>query len=387
MRKIYIFEVGCEKRGIDTIKLIRYFQKNNYTITKNPKIADVIIISTCAYAKAKEDKSIKVVDKLKKYSAVLIISGCLGAINKKRLNKHLSKCKQKIIIISPRNINDIDQFFPEHKYQFNNIPEYNQPFINDKKICENFLDYFKNLYIALKKQKGFFFIRISSGCLCNCSFCGIKKAIGNQKSKPIKQITTEFKKGLKEGYRTFKLLADDATSYGFDIGTTFPNLLRELTNFNGDYSIYIEGANPKYYLKYANDLSPILNSGKIRMIGIPIQSGCKRILKLMNRDYDPRNFIDILNNWREKNPKLKIDCHLIVGFPTETIEEFLESIELISKLNCSKLFLFPYQDKPGTKAEKIMPKVSEIEIENRIKITKKAFLNSKIKVIIDGPDI
>jgi threonylcarbamoyladenosine tRNA methylthiotransferase CDKAL1 len=210
-------------------------------------------------------------------------------------------------------------------------------------------------------------IRISNGCIGNCSFCGIKKAIGAQKSNPINECVTRFKLALNEGNKNILLVAEDAGSYGIDIDSNLPELLEKLTNISDEYSITITSISPLYIVKYIDQLKEILKKQKITNINIPIQSGSERILKLMNKYSDIEKIENTVFQLKKSFQKLEIEAQMMIGFPTETEQDFENTLDIIKKLSFDMIFILKFPNVPRTDAYTIKPKINSKEINRRIK--------------------
>jgi MiaB/RimO family radical SAM methylthiotransferase len=222
-------------------------------------------------------------------------------------------------------------------------------------------------YKVSKEIKGLYYLRISRGCLSNCSYCAIRFAIGPLKSKPINECIKEFKKGLDAGYKKFIIVADDLGAYGQDINTDFPTLLNELLKIEGEYEIELEESHPRWIVKYFDDLKKIISNHGIKKICIPIQSGSSRILKLMNRYSDVEKIKDMLIKLKTTDSDIIIGTNFMVGFPTEEIKDFKNTIKLLKDVKFDYGAVFPFSCKTGTPAENIEPKISTDEIKNRMK--------------------
>ncbi|UCD14050.1 MAG: radical SAM protein, partial [Thermoplasmatales archaeon] len=214
-------------------------------------------------------------------------------------------------------------------------------------------------------------IRISWGCNSNCSYCGIKKAIGFHKSKSLEQVVEEFGRGLNNGYNHFVLNADDIGAYGIDIRSSFSEMLDKLTNNHADYKISIANLSPRWLIRYIDDLEEIFKRQKITRLGVPIQSGSSRILKLMNRYHDTKKIKEALLRLKTAFPKLSLHTHIIVGFPSETDEDFKKTLFFIKKCNFNAGQINPFSRKTGAEAESIEPKIPEDEINKRMNYAKK----------------
>jgi len=401
MKKVYVYtNTNCRRRLIDSKKVQLYFFKNNFKIVNHPKEADFVIYITCAYRDEITNSTLEKIKELQKYNGELIVAGCLPLIEEQKLFK-IFKGKT----ISTKDIEKIDNLFPKNKIKFSSISDAeaiseiqniflseenyllkNYPILN--KYYNSFREFLiskilnKHLLIYLSPTKPeFYHVRISWGCFGNCSYCGIKKAIGPLKSKPFQDCINEFEKGLKSGYKTFVITADDVGAYGIDIGYDFPTLLDKFTNFEYEYEISVQDLDPRWIVKYIDKLEPIFKKGKITSVNIALQSGCSKILKLMNRYSEIDKIKEALIRLRNVSDKLSFDMHFIIGFPTETYDDFLKTIEFIKKIGFDMGFIYRFSSKTDTVAEKIKPKVSNDEINYRIQSAKQLLKDYRYKVI------
>lgn len=385
---VYLSAV-CSKQSLDARRISTYLTKNGYKLVTNPRKADLIVLCTCAVTNQKAKYSLDTVKKLRKYDAELIVAGCLPAIDKGDLDEIFDGKK-----ISTKDLEKFDDLFEDYKVKFKETGDANLLWTNTfeggivgaaKRIFKHsgligklYLktrDYiaarfFKNKSIydeASREIKNSYYLRISRGCLSNCSYCAIKKAIGPLKSKSINQCVEEFKEGLNKGYKNFLIVADDLGAYGIDIDLDFPTLLNELLKIDGDYEIELEESHPKWIVKALDDFEKIVSQHKIKKICIPIQSGSQRILKLMNRFSDIEKIKQTIKRLKKADPSLMVGTNCIVGFPTEIEEDFEETIRFLHDIRFDYGGIFPFSCKKGTKAEMIEPKVPQEEIKKRMR--------------------
>jgi len=404
-KKVFIYKNACQRRSLDAKKFSTYFSKNNYKIVDDPKEADYIIFVTCAFINDMADQCLNTIKKFKKYNAELIVAGCLPDIAGEKLRKVFNGKT-----ITTKDMDKIDEIFKSDKIKCRDVSDehsawhnYNlfgissEPVKFFKKILkehkslnkvykflkENVLKkYFGDrfpfylLFVDMQNENSYILV-ISRGCIHNCSYCAIKKAVGPLKSKPVDQCVKEFKDGLKQGYSDFILDADDIGIYGIDIKSNLPELLDKITKIEGNYSITLENTHPKWIIKYAEELEEILKRKKIKSILLSIQSGNNRILKIMRRSHEAEALIDTISRLKKAYSGLEIRAHFLVGFPTETIEEFMDTVELIKKIHFDGLMLFLYSDVDGTEASNIEPKVTMREMRKRRRIARKALRKTK----------
>jgi len=405
MKKIFIYynESYCIRRALDARKIYTYLVKNNYIVTNNPADSDVIIFVTCASLDTATEFSLNKIKEFQKYDAELIVAGCLPAIAPEKLKEIFNGNT-----LCTKDIDEIEELFPGDNVDFKSLEDANQTlrFINRSNLSGSIENIFnksrgmKNLYIKLRNhiiknlfgkysrfykwvslKKSLFLIRISWGCSSNCAYCGIKNAIGPLKSKPFDICMQEFQKGLKQGYTNFVINADEIGSYGLDIGSSFAELLDKLTLIPGDYKISISDLSPRWAVKYLEEIERILKRGKIVRMDIPLQSGNERILKLMHRYSNIEQIKQMFIRFKKAHPDLIIDTRLILGFPSETENEFVDTLKIIKEIDFFSGYIYPFSLKKDTEAEKIEPKITNEEMKKGVRLAKKILKNMNYNFI------
>jgi tRNA A37 methylthiotransferase MiaB len=232
-------------------------------------------------------------------------------------------------------------------------------------------------------KKGFK-IRINQGCLGACSYCMIKNATGKLYSEPLEDIVDQLEKGLSQGEQTVMLLGGDTGAYGIDIGMGFFTLLKELISIPRDYRLFIHDFNVNWLIKDLDEYTKVfeLNEDykKIRSINFPIQSGSGRILKLMRRPYKAVDATEALISIKENFSSIRIGTHVMVGFPSETEEDFELTLKLLEEVNFDFVTCFAYSEHKLADSARIINKVDQTTTEVRIE---KVFnyLKDKVKII------
>ena len=400
----YIYARRCPRRRLDATRLYAYFIKNGLTETEDPKKADLIAVYTCGGFTATEETSVLTIRDSLKTDAKVIITGCLPKINPGKL----SPFHKVANIIPVESLSQLDSLI-NAKIQFSEIP--NQSIVrgvNDllvgtftQRFKRNFKskrDFLQNSCSFLEKKftgknnplaadQKYYKIEIARGCLGNCSYCIIKNAMEKFHSYPEQQIIDSFRAGLEGGYSDFALMAGDIGCYGFDVNTNLPDLLKKLFAVEGNYRFFLVDLNPRWLKEYYSDFLSVLNANtdKVSKIMIPIQSGSNRILKLMNRHYEIDEVKKLLLDMHKTLPGIKLETHIIVGFPGETDEDFEESKKLLKDLDFAEVHIYKYEDRPGTVAaelpEKIPRKITLMRAKNLMKEQDK---NKNIVFGIDG---
>jgi threonylcarbamoyladenosine tRNA methylthiotransferase CDKAL1 len=282
-------DLGCQRRGLDARRLMNYFRENNCELVDHPSKADYIIFITCAFRQEKEDECFQMLHKLKKYKAELIVMGCLPGIAPERLKSEFNG-----VAIPTSEMEKIDEFFPSFSTPFAEIPDANMPnrsnLVRKPALTKFFseFEFSREFYKKVmhhvkpgvdddKVRKAF--LRISNGCLGNCSYCAIRYGTGRLSSKPEEDIIREYNRLIENGQKNIVITAEDTGAYGLDIQSDFPTLLQKILAQEApeDLSLRIVAFQPRWAIKYKNELKEILKDQRIRIFYCPIQSGSNRI--------------------------------------------------------------------------------------------------------------
>ena len=381
MANVYIENMGCSRRALDSRRFEKYFLANGFKLARNPGRADYILFITCSFRKILEDFAIRRIRELSKYKAKLIVSGCLPGINQKRLDDNF-----KGESFSTSYTDNIDALFPDFRIKFNGLDDANFPYpINLLQIFREYLfavsldsACFQRLKLYVKKRiwKHYYYIRVAWGCIdSHCSYCRIWQAIGGYKSKPLETCLIEFTMALRNGHKNIMLIADNIGAWGVDINSSFPDLLGKLLAVNGDYNLDIEDMHPYWIIKYFERIAPFVSSGRIRSLLCPIQSGNSRILELMNRKHDAIEVKDILLRIKKLSPGIELQTSIIVGFPSETEDELQDTLELVKEIGFSVVNVYGYEAKSCVGAwllEKELPEeIKQKRVKRAVKFLKK----------------
>ncbi len=291
----------------------------------------------------------------------MIICGCLSPSEKVLPKKIL----QNVPFLLPKNLYFLDKIFPGSLIKFRNIPDACD-FDSEKKI---------------DKQTGF--IRISQGYAGDCSYCLEKEIVGPLRSKSIPQAEKELLLLLKKGYTTISLVSDvdDIGSYGSDIKSDFPKLLRRLaSHLGGGAKLKLASMDPFWAIKYQNELFEIFKSDKISYAHIAIQSASNRLLKLMRRHYKIEKVEQILKQIREMFSNIYLATTVIIGFSSETNKDFQKTLNFLGKGYFDEVYLRRYYETSEVDSYKIRPKIPQFLIEKRYKLAVELLQAKKIKI-------
>ena len=392
MKKIYIEGEACNRRLLELTKIRTYFELNECEVVTKPEKADMIFFCTCAFKEEEEIYSVERLRELEAYNKEIFVYGCLPNISPEKYSE-FSKFRN----LAPKDLEKIDNFF-DMETKFDSIPDFNIPRDSNSlahkvkrtiKTNDVFTHEFYNRAIkgintrinsSMTRSGKEYQLLVSRGCQGKCSYCAIKYAVGPVKSKPVENVLTEMRAGVKEGYRKFVVLGDDPGCYGLDIGKTFPELLEELIQEannldreqseskgkNSDIEFHVNEIHPKFLILYQNEIMKNLQDKRVKSVLCPVQSGDDRVLDLMGREHTIAEFKNVVRNIRDTNRNVKLYTHIIVGFPSETTEEFQDTLNAIKGLHCDYVVVFPYHEKQHTPAAGIDGKLPAEVISKRV---------------------
>lgn len=390
--KAYIACNGCNRRLLDSQRLKKYLIANNSEIVSKPDEADTIFFFASALNKVRIDESFDIIKKLEKYRGEIIVLGCLMEVSPSEFHKYW---KGKSLAI--KDMDQIDRFFPSFKIPYKEVPVQNYPIPNPniyktispvtflKQGFKSILspvwitdNIYKQLHKEQKENYNTTFIWVSKGCPNLCSYCAERKVVGMPYSRPLTEIISEYKTLLNQGKRDFEFIGDDVGSYGIDIGTNLGELINALNEADKGYPIrwVIKHLHPKFIIKYKEELMTAAKEGKISEIICCFQSGSNRLLELMNRQHTIEEVISVLTEFRKILPELRLATNIIVGFPSETDQEFQETLDVFDKVYFDRVHMIKYYDAEGSDSNTIFPKITDEVIAQRIKLAK-SFLKKR----------
>lgn len=185
------------------------------------------------------------------------------------------------------------------------------------------------------------------------------------RSKPIEKVMNEFQILLNQGFTDFSFMGTNIGDYGKDRKINLLDLLESTLSIREDFHLRLRNLHPTWLIENFSHFFPLLGSGKISYILSPLQSGNDRILKLMNRGHRAKDFIDCFAQIKQAYPSIVLSTEMIVGFPTETKEEFMESLQLFDRAVIDAARIFHYTERPGTRASRIENDLTEDVIMDR----------------------
>lgn len=376
--KVAFYTLGCKVNLYETEVMMSKFKEKGYSLVEFKEYADIYVINSCTVTNNADIKTRKTINHIKNNypNSTLALVGCYSQVNKEI------------------NIDGIDIIIGTSNKS--KIVELVEDYIKNKKQIYKIEDIYKcnfeNMSIDNFNTKTRAFVKIQDGCNNYCSYCIIPYARGNIRSKDMDDIINEVTKLVHNGYKEIVLTGIHTGHYGKEKGINdLSDVLINLSKIDNLKrirlsSIEITEIDDKF-LKCLKDIDIIADH-----LHIPIQSGCNKTLKDMLRKYDVNYFKNKIDVIRQIRPDISITTDVIVGFPNETDEDFNETISTIRDINFSKLHVFPYSKRNGTKAALMQNQIDSITKRKRSKILidlsnelennyKNKFINKKAIII------
>ncbi len=368
MKKVFIDTLGCQMNKSDTERIYGMLSHFDWDVAKNENEADLLIVNTCAIRQLSTDKAYSRLgawgrikkDKKKLGLDVKIgICGCVAQLEKENL---LKKFPYVDLVLGTRNIPKLPKLLEE---------------IKDKRICavdDNPIE--ENNYNIKRDDSISAWLPIMEGCDNFCSYCVVPYTRGRERSRELDAIINEAKKILNDGFKEIILLGQNVDSYGKNLESraNFALLLKKLDELEGNFRIRFTSSYPT---DITDEVIEVVKNSKhiCECFHIPMQSGNDRILKEMNRRYTVEKYKEIVEKIRKTIPNVAITSDFIAGFPSETNEEFQDTLKAIDEMELDYSNTAAYSPRPFTKAGKMTDKfVDEEEKKNRLQI-----LNDKVK--------
>jgi len=376
---VYIETYGCSANQNNSEILAGLLTQSGYQITNNKEIADTVILNTCVVKNKTEKKIKRKLQDLAKEDKLTIVTGCMpdtDAANIKKLNPQALLVGTKQLTTIVKTIND------------KNSPlRITNSFIKEKEE--------KILLPKIPFNKLVSITQISEGCLSHCTFCKTKLSKGNLHSYPQEKIITSIKNDLVAGAKEVWLTSQGNECYGMDKGKReLPPLLEKILNLPHTFKLRLGMMNPKNVLPILDELVQIYKHPKMyKFLHIPIQSAANSVLEEMKRNYTIKEAETIITAFQKVFPDITIATDIITGYPTESEIHHQENIKFIQTYKPSVLNLSKFSKHKNTQADSLTELPIEILNKRNAELmrvhrntaaeNKKAFLNKKIKVLVN----
>ena len=380
---------GCQQNVADSQHIMGMLEAMGCTFVTAPEDADIVVLNTCAirdHAERRVYGTLGALTHTKKANPeqIICLCGCMAqrpevAEKVRRSYRHVD------LVFGPQAL----WKFPELLYQV--YTRRGRVFsVEDEHgaIAEGMP--------VVREGRTRAWVSIMYGCNNFCSYCIVPYVRGRERSREPARILEEVRQLAAEGYKEITLLGQNVNSYGKDLDTPwdFADLLSELDKIEGDYLLRFMSSQPKdASYKLFDTMARCKHVAK--QLHLPVQSGCDRVLRAMNRPYDRAKYLDLITYARKVMPDLVLTSDVIIGFPGETEAEAMETVALVEEVRFDALFTFIFSPRPGTPAARMDDPVPRSEkqkwfdrlcdTQNRISEEIHAgYVGSTLRCLIDG---
>ncbi len=347
----HIVTFGCQMNVHESEKIAYILENKGYSFTPDREKADIIVFNTCAIREGAEDRflgNVGALKRQKKANPNLLIAVCGCATQKQSTAEYIKKTFPFVdIVIGTFNLANLGTYIEEAK---------------NKRVFEQWQEGELDETQGYNRTSGDnAWVNIMQGCNNFCTYCIVPYVRGRETSRKPENILNEIRQIVSEGkYKKITLLGQNVNSYGKDLQPqmTFTQLLKEISKIEGDFQITFMTSHPK---DITDELIEEIayNPKMIKSLHLPAQSGNNRILKLMNRNYTREKYLQIIQKIKALVPNIVLTSDFIVGFPTETEEEFLDTLDLVRQVKFASIFAFMYSPREGTVAAKMDGQVAD----------------------------
>lgn len=349
MAKIWVEAYGCSASFADSEMISGLIVNGGHTLATSSSDSDLNLIVTCSVKDATADKMVHRIKKLK--SKPLVVAGCLPKAERKTVEKF----SQNASLLGPNSLGKTLEVISTTLSGGRMVQ------LEDSDLSKIGLP-----KVRLNPAVGI--VEIASGCMSECTFCQTKLSKGDLQSYRmgdiVRQVATEIKDGCKEVWLT----STDNGCYGLDIGEDLSSLINSVIEIPSSFKIRVGMMNPMYMPRIREGLLKSFDNYKVfKFLHIPVQSGSDKVLNDMKRGHTVKTFTDVVYKFREKFSKFTIATDIIVGFPSETEEDFKQTIDLLNDTRPDNVNLSRYSPRPGTKAADYT-QIDVSEVKRRSKI-------------------
>jgi ribosomal protein S12 methylthiotransferase len=394
MSSVHFVSLGCPKNLVDSQVMLGLLEKDRYTITNEPKEAEVIIVNTCSFIDASKEESIETLFEMADYKEtgnckVLVASGCLVQRYSSELEKQMSDVD---LFIGTGQYHRITELLNARSTALEaGSPMPQRSYVDQPAFIHTESD--PRMHTGPTYSA---YLKLSEGCNRRCAFCIIPKLRGNVRSRTVASLVAEAKQMAERGVRELNLVAQDLTEYGMEwkYREKLETLLPELCKIDGIDWIRLHYVYPD---QFSDELLEIVATQPkiVKYLDMPIQHTNDRVLASMNRRLTKQKLMSLVEKLRERIPGIVFRTSIIVGFPGETDAEFEELCSDLEKLNLDHVGVFRYSKEEGTKAfdmdGQIHPATKRSRAKALIKLLQsqslkrnEKYLGQTVEVMVEG---
>lgn len=393
-KQVHFISLGCPKNLVDSQVMLGLLKGADYNIVNEAEQADVIIVNTCSFIQAAKEESIDTILEMADYKEkgnckALVVSGCLAQRYSEELEKEMPEID---LFIGTGQYHRIAEVLDKKQREIQlGDPLPQRRYVDQPAFIHTETD--PRMSTGAKHSA---FLKISEGCNRRCAFCIIPKLRGNVRSRTVQSLVEEAKLLASQGVKELNLVAQDLTEYGMEwkYKEKLETLLPELCRIDGIQWIRLHYVYPD---QFSDELIEIIAREPkiVKYLDMPIQHTNDRVLKLMNRRLTKEKLFSLIEKLRSKIPSITFRTSIIVGFPSETEEEFQELVSDLDQLKLDYVGVFKYSKEEGTKAfdmqDQVHPTVKRRRAKELIELLQKnsydrnqKFLGKTVNVMLEG---
>ena len=348
MAKIFVEAYGCSASFSDSEMISGLILNGGHTLVDSSSKSDLNIIVTCSVKDATANKMIHRIKSLN--TKPLIVAGCFPKAEKSTVEKFSGNAS----LLGPNSLGKTLQVITS------TLKGTKQIALEDSDLSKVGLP-----KVRLNPVVGI--VEIASGCMSECTFCQTKLSKGDLTSYRIGDIVRQIETEINEGCKEIWLTSTDNGCYGFDINTDLPSLIDTVVEIPHDFKVRVGMMNPMYLARIKDNLIKSFDSDKVyKFLHVPVQSGSNKVLNDMKRGHTSETFRDIVRKVRDRFSEFTISTDVIVGFPSETLEDFEKTVKLLKETKPDVVNFSKYSARPGTEAaEWEQIDVSEVKKRSR----------------------
>ena len=356
-KRVYIKTFGCQQNESDSEKLLGLCMAMGYRPVSEPSEADLILVNTCAVREHAEVKALSMLGRYKDFKRerpelIIGLVGCMASI--KEIREQIKRSFKYVSFTLPPSV---PERLPELIY---GVMKSGERLFPEAPECSPITEGVP----TVRSERHRAYVSVMYGCNNFCTYCIVPYTRGRERSRASEAVIDECRRLVEDGVREITLLGQNVNSYKSDLD--FASLLEKIANIEGDFTVRFMTSHPKdasdslieVMAKYKGKIAPHFH--------LPLQSGSDRILKKMNRHYDKARFLSVVKTLREKIPDVSLSTDIIVGFPSESEEDFLETLKILQEVRFDMVYAFMYSERYGTPAANMTDRVEQNIKEERL---------------------
>ena len=349
MAKIFVEAYGCSASFADSEMISGLIVNGGHTLATDSSESDLNLIVTCSVKDTTANKMMHRIKSLK--TKPLIVAGCLPKAEK----SNVEKFSENASLLGPNSLGKT-------------LDVINSTLLGRKQIALEDSDLSKVGLPKVRLNPTVGIVEIASGCMSECTFCQTKLSKGDLSSYRLGDIVRQVQTEIKEGCKEVWLTSTDNGCYGLDIGTDLPTLVNAVSEIQEDFMIRVGMMNPMYMPRIKQKLIESYDNDKVfKFLHLPVQSGSDKVLNDMKRGHTSETFREIVKRTKDRFDDFTISTDIIVGFPSETEEDFQKTLALLDETKPDVVNLSKYSARPGTDAAELK-QIDAAEIKRRSKI-------------------